>query len=127
MQMGQHLREQRGEAVEVVVAVVEVVDDADVRDPCCLSRSMTAIWFSGSPNQPPWLYSASVQPIFAASSASGRTFATAVSIRRACSSSVIPAMMAPRPTEAQRSVLMSFRRSASRTFFVFGFISPGET
>ena len=47
----QHLR-QTG---EVFVTVVEVVDDADVRDSVLLSRSMMAIWFSGSPNQPPWL------------------------------------------------------------------------
>ena len=54
-QVGHHLLEQRREAVEVVVAVVEVVDDPDVRDPLPFSRSMMAIWFSGSPNQPPWL------------------------------------------------------------------------
>ena len=43
-----------------------------------LSRSITASWFSGSPNHPPWLYSPTVQPSFAASSAIGRsTFAAA--------------------------------------------------
>ena len=26
---------------------------------------MTASWFSGSPNQPPWLYRPTVHPIFA--------------------------------------------------------------
>ena len=50
-----HLREQVGEAVEVVVAVVQVVDDADVGDALRFRRSMMATWFSGSPNQPPWL------------------------------------------------------------------------
>ena len=50
-----HLGQQRGEAVEVVVAVVQVVDHADVGDALAFSRSMIAIWFSGSPNQPPWL------------------------------------------------------------------------
>ena len=46
---------------------------------------MIAIWFSGSPNQPPWLYRASEQPILPASSASGRSLAAAASTRRSCS------------------------------------------
>ena len=37
------------------------------------SRSRMASWFSGSPNQPPWLYSPTWQPSSAAASAIGRS------------------------------------------------------
>ncbi len=91
--------------------------------PAALSRSMIAIWFSGSPNQPPWLYRASVQPIFVGLDGQRLELPHGRTIRRSCSVPLTRSL--PKSSKTQSWALIPCRLSRSRMIRDSRLSSPG--